>query len=464
MMGIIIDDDFIFSALKKAEETTVGQALAAIRKAERNETLKISEAANIIRHAADVEKKLFLAAGKIREEIYGKRMVLFAPVYLTSYCINDCEYCGFRLSNKNIERRVLSADEAEKEARWLHNRGYRRILLEAGEDQPHLPVEQICSMMRRIYGLKDKQGRPMIDRINVNVAATHQDNYRKLLVAGIGTYNLFQETYHRETYEKIHTSGPKHNYERQLHAHHRAATAGIGDIGIGALYGLYDWKYEVLAQIIHSRHLEKTFGIGPHTVSFPRIKTASGVEFLPPYPVDDDDYLRIIAIMRLAIPYAGQVISTREPAFIRRKAFKIGISQTSAGSSTEVGGYSKGRAAGQFAVSDERPLEEVVKELLEDGFVPSFCTACEYNGRQGSVFMKFASTGFIGDLCSANSLLSLAEYIREGEANSFLPKDVINLGLDVIERELNKRLFSAAKIKASIEKILNGDNARDHYI
>lgn len=457
-------EENITSLLKETEKATPYDAMMAIGKAIAGKRLTEKEAAILIHRAEDVEDMLFEAASYVREMVYGKRMILFAPLYISNWCANDCLYCGFKSHNEKLERCALTDEEVEKEVRWLHRRGYRRILLEAGEDQRHLSIDQICATIKRIYSLRDKNDRPMIDRVNVNIAATTKENYRKLLEAGIGTYNLFQETYHFPTYEKMHPRGPKRNYIRQLAAQRVAIKAGIGDIGIGVLYGLYDWKFETLSQILHSWELEKTYGIGPHAISFPRVKPAPDVNFTPPYPVDDETYLRIIAITRLALPYAGQIISTREPAEIRHKAFKIGISQTSAGSSTEVGGYSKGRHSGQFTLADERPLNEVVRELLEMGFVPAFCTGCEQHGRTGTAFMRVAEKWQIGNFCTVNSLLSLAEYMREG--TEFLSKDTVALGLEMIEKEINetRSLLATNELRNSVIRIIGGENAVKFYI
>lgn len=460
-----INEEKIFSLLKKAEKSRQADAVQIVNKTQKGEIPSLSEAAVLIHHSQNIEEYLFETATDIRRMIYGNRMVLFAPLYLSSFCANDCLYCGFRISNPQIGRKALSEEEAIAEVRWLHQRGYRRLLLESAEDLNKLPIDKICSAMRKIYELKDAKGRHLIDRLNVNVAATTPENYKKLLAAGIGTYNLFQETYHRPTYEQTHFKGPKQSYERQILAPDRAIEAGIGDVGLGVLYGLYDWKFEALALFAHAEYLEKKFGIGPHTISFPRIRPAKGVTFHPSCLVDDETLLRIIAITRIVLPYAGLIISTREPADFRRKAFKIGISQTSAGSSTEVGGYRKEKNAGQFTVADERPLEEVVRGLLEDGFIPSFCTACEYRERTGTNFMRFAKTGCIAPLCAANSLLSLAEYLREAAENGFLKDETVELGKSAIKKEITKLPpFAVGVIKESLEKIFSGENARFHYI
>ena len=458
-------EEKVLSLLETADQATARDAMMAIGKATGGERLTENEIAILIHRAEDVKDALFDAATYIREKTYGRRMILFAPLYLTNFCANDCLYCGFRTSNKNLARHALTDDEIEKEVRWLNRRGYRRILLEAGE-HPSVPIDRVTSAMKLIYGLRDEAGRPMTDRINVNIAATNKSDYEKLLNAGIGTYNLFQETYHFPTYAKMHPRGPKHDYIRQLAAPSFAIRAGIGDIGMGVLYGLYDWKFETLSLIIHAINLERTYGIGPHAISFPRVKPANGVDFAPPYPVDDETYLRIIAMTRLALPYAGQIISTRESAEIRRKAFRIGISQTSAGSSTEVGGYTKEKnTAGQFEIGDKRPLEAIVQELLEEGFIPAFCTGCEYNNRTGKAFMMVAAQQKkIGNFCSYNALLSLAEYIRDGAEH--LTKETISLGMKTIEREIEnpQSPFITDEIKSSIMKIMTGENAVKFYI
>jgi len=458
-------EEKVLSLLEAAEKTTPYDAAAFVEKAAAGKRLTENEIAAVIHHGEHIENLIFKTAARLRKEIYGRRMILFAPLYLTNECANDCLYCGFRASNKDLERHALTDEEIEKEVRWLNRRGYRRVLLEAGEHQS-VPIARVASAMKFIYSLRDEAGQPMIDRINVNIAAANRWDYEGLLNAGIGTYNLFQETYHFPTYAKMHPRGPKHDYIRQLAAPSFAIRAGIGDIGMGVLYGLYDWKFETLSLIIHAINLERTYGIGPHAISFPRVKPANGVDFAPPYPVDDETYLRIIAMTRLALPYAGQIISTRESAEIRRKAFRIGISQTSAGSSTEVGGYTKEKnTAGQFETGDKRPLEAIVQELLEEGFIPAFCTGCEYNNRTGKAFMMVAAQQKkIGNFCSYNALLSLAEYIRDGAEH--LTKETISLGMKTIEREIEnpQSPFITDEIKSSIMKIMTGENAVKFYI
>lgn len=360
-------------------------------------------------------EEFFEAAGTVRKSIYGNRMVLFAPLYWSSHCTNNCAYCGFKRSNRT-ERRLLTPDEVEEEVKVLISKGYKRVLLESGEDPEKNTIKRLASIMDRMYSIRDERG-GRIDRINVNIAATAVENYKILKDAGIGTYNLFQETYHCETYRKFH-NGPKADYERQITAHDRAIEAGIGDEGLGVLYGLYDWRFETLALIEHANYLDRVMGVGPHTISVPRIQPIKGEPFNPPYPVDDETFLQIIAILRLAVPYTGIILSTRETPEIRRMAYGIGVSQISAGSSTEVGGYSKPvvgahghTPSGQFAVGDHRPLEDVILELIDLGFIPSFCTACEIKERQGEKFIPYAKSGEIKRYCTPNALISLKEYL-----------------------------------------------------
>lgn len=407
--------------------------------------LATEEAAVLISgvHSGTVQKEeLFEAAGNVRNSIYGNRMVLFAPLYWSSHCINNCAYCGFKVSNKS-ERTVLSTIEVEKEVRALIGKGYKRVLLESGEDPERNTIEKLCRIMERIYSVRGENG-GRIDRINVNIAATTVENYRLLKDAGIGTYSLFQETYHHETFKRLH-NGPKADYERQITAHDRAIDAEIGDEGLGVLYGLYDWRFETLSMIEHAHYLDKVMGVGPHTVSVPRVQSAAGVPFNPPYPVDDETFLQIIAVLRLAVPYTGIILSTREIPEIRRKAYGIGVSQVSAGSSTEVGGYSKSvdsdqwsvarktKTGGQFEVGDHRPLEDVISELMELGFIPSFCTACEIKERQGDKFIPYAKSGDIKRYCTPNALLSLREYLV-----NYASEEIRKAGESLIVSEMEK--------------------------
>jgi 2-iminoacetate synthase len=427
--------------------------------------LTVEEAAILISgvHSGIVpEEELFDAAGKVRKDIYGNRMVLFAPLYWSSHCINNCAYCGFKRSNRT-ERRLLTPDEVEDEVRVLIRKGYKRVLLESGEDPERNTIERLCRIMERVYAVRDERG-GRIDRINVNIAATAIENYRLLKDAGIGTYNLFQETYHCETYRKFH-NGPKADYERQITAHDRAIEAGIGDEGIGVLYGLYDWRFETLAIIEHADCLDKVMGVGPHTISVPRVQPIKGEPFSPPYPVDDETFLQIIAVLRLAVPYTGIILSTRETPEIRRRAYGIGVSQISAGSSTEVGGYSKAGAygntpSGQFDVGDHRPLEDVILELIELGFIPSFCTACEIKERQGERFIPYAKSGEIKKYCTPNALISLKEYLI-----NYASKRTREAGERLISSEMDRLPDDdRERTKGLLEDISGGKPANSLYI
>ncbi|MCK4908564.1 MAG: [FeFe] hydrogenase H-cluster radical SAM maturase HydG, partial [Planctomycetes bacterium] len=312
---------------------------------------------------------LFRTASQIKQDIYGERLVFFAPLYVSDYCVNDCEYCNFHSRNKELKRRQLSLEEVEEQTKFLINEGHKRILLEAGEDPVNTPIDYIADVIKKIYSVRTSKGK--IQRINVNIAATTVENYRRLKESNIGTYQLFQETYHQPTYEKLHR-GPKASFERQITAHLRAFEGGLDDVGIGVLFGLADWRFEVLALVAHSIYLDQTYNVGPHTISVPRIRPADTVSYQPAAPVSDDDFLKLIAILRLAVPYTGMIISTRESSQVRKAAFKIGISQTSAGSVTVTGGYGQKNSQPQFSISDERSLEDVIKDVIKDKFIPSF--------------------------------------------------------------------------------------------
>lgn len=360
---------------------------------------------------------LFRTAYEIKQKIYGNRIVLFAPLYVSNLCVNNCRYCGFRRSNAQEVRRRLTQEEVADEVRALIRMGHKRVLLEAGEDPVNCSIDYIIDCIRTIYGVREGKGN--IRRINVNIAATTTEDYRRLKAAQIGTYQLFQETYHRPTYARMHPSGPKHNYDWHTTAHDRAMEAGIDDVGVGVLFGLYDYRYEVLALLLHVQHLEDRFGVGPHTISVPRLQPAPGVNLATfPHLVSDDQFLKLVAILRLAVPYTGMIISTRETPEMRAKALRLGVSQISAGSSVGIGGYSQmtqeeRASTAQFAQGDHRPPDEVVRWLCEEGYLPSYCTACYRQGRTGDRFMALAKTGQIQNLCQPNALLTFQEYLED---------------------------------------------------
>jgi 2-iminoacetate synthase len=365
----------------------------------------------------EILAEIFALARKIKERIYGRRIVMFAPLYLSDFCVNRCTYCGYNCDNK-ISRRKLTQAELAEEVRVLESLGHKRLALEVGEDPVNCPIDYVLECIQTIYSLKFENGD--IRRVNVNVAATTVDDYRKLKDAGIGTYILFQETYHKPTYLAVHKGGPKRNYEWHTEAHDRAMTAGIDDVGVGALFGLYDWKYDTLGMLMHAEHLEAALGVGPHTLSVPRIRAAEGVDAKDyPYLVADADFKKVVAVLRLAAPYAGMILSTREPMGYRDEVIALGISQVSAGSCTGVGGYAHTHKLGfedvvpQFLPEDHRSPIEVLKDLLKDGYIPSYCTACYREGRTGDRFMRLAKSGQIANVCQPNALLTLQEYIED---------------------------------------------------
>jgi len=384
----------------------------------------------------DLDEEIFHAAREVKESVYGNRLVLFAPLYITNKCRNDCRYCAFRASNRTLRRRDLTLAEIARETRTIIDEGHKRILLVAGESYPaDQGLDYLFQAIETVYGVRS--GRGEIRRLNVNVAALDVDEYRRLHACKIGTYQLFQETYHRPTYAQMHPGGPKADYDWHLGAMDRAMTGGIEDVGIGVLFGLYDYRFEVLALLHHARHLEARFGGGPHTLSIPRIEPAEGsaVALNPPCPVKDHDFLRLIAIMRLAVPYTGIILSTRENATIRRQCFALGVSQISASSRTNPGGYSEPDgepgAGSQFSLGDHRSLDEVIADCLELGYLPSFCTACYRQGRTGADFMDLAKPGLIKEFCQPNAILTVKEYLED-----YATPETRALGERVIERSL----------------------------
>jgi 2-iminoacetate synthase len=379
--------------------------------------------------------EIFTLARKVKEHIYGRRIVMFAPLYLSDFCVNRCSYCGYNHDNA-IPRHRLSMTELVEEVKVLESMGNKRLALEAGEDPVNCPLDYIIECIQTIYDQKFENG--SIRRVNVNIAATTVDDYRRLKDAGIGTYILFQETYHKPTYLKVHHGGPKRNYEYHTEAHDRAMTGGVDDVGLGVLYGLYDWKYDTLGVLMHSEHLEAAMGVGPHTLSVPRIRAAVGMNAKDyPYLVSDDDFKKIVAVLRLAVPYTGMLLSTREPEGYRDQVIALGISQVSAGSCTGVGGYAHLNKLGfedivpQFEPSDLRSPIEMLKVLLKDGYIPSYCTACYREGRTGDRFMRLAKSGQIANVCQPNAILTLQEYVEDyGDA------EMREMAEAVIAREL----------------------------
>ena len=359
-------------------------------------------------------QEIFSAAKQIKEEIYGSRLVLFAPLYVSNRCANECTYCAFRATNTSLKRRTLTQEEIAEETRILIRQGHKRVLIVSGEALPPQGFQYLIDSIATVYNTKIGPGE--IRRVNVNLAPQTTDRFRQLKEADIGTFQLFQETYHRPTYAEVHLKGTKRDYDWRATAFDRAMDAGIDDVGMGVLFGLYDWRFEMLAMMQHFRHLEQKYGVGPHTISFPRIEPAVGSEIAsqPPHAVSDADFLKMIAIMRLAVPYTGMIMSTRETAEVRRKTLALGISQISAGSRTDPGGYKDGEGdpnGSQFQLGDHRTVEEVVSDVVSLGYLPSFCTACYRMGRTGQDFMDLAKPGEIKYHCHPNALSTFQEYL-----------------------------------------------------
>lgn len=405
-----IDESYMNRLLEQARQVPDPEIERILDQADRLEGLRHEDAAALLMtEKPEHWDRIFRIAGKIKEHIYGERVVLFAPLYVSDYCVNKCEYCGFNCEN-HFERRRLTMDEIRTEVEILEKMGHKRLAIEAGEDPDHCSMEYILECIRTIYDMKFENGE--IRRVNVNIAATTVENYKKLREIGIGTYILFQETYHKETYERAHISGPKKNYRYHATAFDRAMKAGIEDVGGGVLFGLYDYRFEVLGLMLHNEHLEKTFGVGFHTISVPRICNAEGVDRVRyEHGVDDESFKKIVAIIRLAVPFTGMIISTRETAEMRGELINLGISQVSAASSVEVGGYAlRENKEAQFSLADERSAKEVIYWLMDEGLVPSFCTACYRKCRTGDRFMTLAKSGNIKNVCLPNALMTLKEY------------------------------------------------------
>ena len=405
----------------------------------------------------DVNQKIYRLAKEIKEKFYGKRIVMFAPLYLSNYCVNSCIYCPYHIQNKEITRKQLSQDEIRDEVIALQDMGHKRLALEAGEDPVHVPIEYILESIKTIYSIHHKNGD--IRRVNVNIAATTVENYRKLKEAGIGTYILFQETYKKDSYLKLHPRGPKHDYAYHTEAMDRAMEGGIDDVGLGVLFGLHNYDYDFVGLLMHAQHLEACFGVGPHTISVPRIQPASDID---PDDFDnsisDEIFKKIIACIRIAVPYTGMIISTRESKEVREEALRIGISQISGGSKTTVGGYAmpepEEENSAQFDISDNRTLDEIVEWLLELGYIPSFCTACYREGRTGDRFMTLIKSGQIANCCQPNALMTLKEYLED-----YAGEKTKNHGEKVILQELECIPNPKVKSKATeyIKNIHQGE-------
>lgn len=434
-----INHEEILASLKWAEENKNNCALieSIIEKARDYKGITHREAAALLAcEDEDLNEKMYSLAREIKQKIYGQRIVMFAPLYLSNYCINSCVYCPYHVKNKHICRKKLTQEQVREETIALQDMGHKRLALEAGEDPVNNPLEYILECIHTIYGIKHKNG--AIRRVNVNIAATTVENYKRLKDAGIGTYILFQETYNKEHYEELHPAGPKHDYAYHTEAMDRAMQGGIDDVGLGVLFGLDTYPYELVGILMHAEHLEAAFGVGPHTISVPRICPADDIDVGDfSNAVPDAMWQKIIAIIRIAVPYTGMIVSTRETAKNRKRALELGISQISGASSTSVGGYAKPEReeenTAQFDRSDTRTLDEVVRWLMELGYIPSFCTACYREGRTGDRFMSLAKTGAIQNCCQPNALMTLKEYLVD-----YASEETRKIGEKVIEEELKK--------------------------
>ena len=432
-----INHEEILETLRYAEENKHNEALIAqiLEKAKKRKGLEHREAMVLL--DCDIEEKnqeIYALAEQIKKDFYGNRIVMFAPLYLSNYCVNGCVYCPYHAKNKHISRKKLTQEEIRKEVIALQDMGHKRLALETGEDPVNNPIEYVLESIKTIYSIKHKNG--AIRRVNVNIAATTVENYRKLKEAGIGTYILFQETYHKESYEKLHPTGPKHNYAYHTEAMDRAMEGGIDGVGIGVLFGLELYRYEFAGLLMHAEHLEAVHGVGPHTISVPRIRRADDID---PETfdngIDDDTFAKIVACILISVPYTGMIVSTRESQACRERVLHLGVSQISGGSRTSVGGYVEPEAeddnSAQFDVSDNRSLDEVVNWLMHLGYIPSFCTACYREGRTGDRFMSLCKSGQIQNCCHPNALMTLKEYLMD-----YASEDTRKIGLKLIEKEI----------------------------
>lgn len=459
---MFINHDYIEDVLEQGKESNLDEIKAILKKARELKGLSHLEIAKLIQNdTPEANAELFRVAGEIKQEIYGNRVVIFAPLYVSNYCVNACTYCGYGRDN-DFKRRKLNDMEIQEEVKLLESMGHKRLALEVGEDPVNCDIDYVCHAIDTIYNTENKNGN--IRRINVNIAATTVENYKKLKARDIGTYILFQETYHQPTYEAVHPKSLKGNYEYHLTAFDRAMEAEIDDVGGGVLFGLADYKFELLGLMLHNDHLEKEWGVGFHTISVPRLQKAEGME-LSQYPhlVTDDEFKRIVSIIRLAVPFTGIILSTRESAVMRKEVLNYGVSQVSAGSCTGVGGYKEeaesGKKVDQFEVADHRTPLEIIKELLRDGFVPSYCTACYRSGRTGDRFMRLAKSGQIHNVCSPNAIMTLQEFALDygDQELAELVEKVVQQEVVKIEKDNIRNLTIN-----NIEKIKQGE--RDLYV
>ncbi len=446
-----ISHEEIMDTLAYADENKDNRELVKqiLEKAKEQKGLDHREASVLLAcEDENINQEIYALAEQIKKDFYGNRIVMFAPLYLSNYCVNGCVYCPFHAKNGHILRKKLTQEEIRREVIALQDMGHKRLALETGEDPVNCPIEYVLESIRTIYSIQHKNG--AIRRVNVNIAATTVENYRRLKEAGIGTYILFQETYHKESYEKLHPTGPKHDYAYHTEAMDRAMEAGIDDVGIGVLFGLERYRYEFAGLLMHGEHLEAAYGVGPHTISVPRIRRADDID--PgdfDHGIDDDTFAKLVACIRIAVPYTGMIISTRESRQCRERVLHLGVSQISGGSRTSVGGYAEEEeeSSAQFDVSDNRTLDEVVKWLMELGYLPSFCTACYREGRTGDRFMSLCKSGQIQNCCHPNALMTLKEYLED-----YATEDTRKVGEALIRKELKQ--IPKEKVRQIVEKNL----------
>ena len=458
---MFINHDYIYEVLEETKNPTNEQIKEVLNRAKKREGLNYKDIAILLQAEEEEDlKDIYSLAGEIKKDIYGKRIVVFAPLYVSDYCVNNCVYCGYKRDNKFCRRR-LTMDEVAQEVKILEQMGHKRLALELGEDPVNAPIDYVLECLDTIYKTQNNNGE--IRRVNVNIAATTVENYKLLKEKGIGTYILFQETYHKPTYEIMHPKSIKGDYDYHTTAFDRAMEAGIDDVGAGVLFGLADPRFEVLGLMMHNAHLEEKFGVGFHTISVPRLQPANGVS-LENYPhlLDDKMFKKIVAILRIAVPFTGLILSTRETPKMRKELLRYGVSQISAGSSTGVGGYKEreeGREIKQFETSDERSPIEILKELLSDGYIPSYCTACYRKGRTGDRFMSLAKSGNIKYVCEPNALMTLLEFTLD-----YGDEELYNKALEIINREVEniERDDIKSLTKESMEKMKKGQ--RDFYL
>ncbi|WP_299584610.1 [FeFe] hydrogenase H-cluster radical SAM maturase HydG [uncultured Sunxiuqinia sp.] len=452
-----INEQAIHDILEKHSQPDFAQVRDVLAKASEMKGLKLEEVA-ILSGISDptLLEELFQTANQIKDTIYGKRLVLFAPLYISNLCANECTYCAFRAKNKAIVRKALNQEEVRHETEALIKQGHKRVLLVAGESYPKQGFQYVLDSVRSVYAARHNDTE--IRRVNVNVAPLTDEEFKLLKAENIGTYQLFQETYHRQTYQKVHIGGKKMDYNWRVTALHRAMEAGIDDVGIGVLFGLYDARFELLAMMQHIFELERVFGVGPHTISVPRMEPATGSDVAshPPFPVSNLEFRKIVAILRLAVPYTGIIMSTRETAKMRRETFALGVSQISAGSRTNPGGYEEeveDEVSGQFSLGDHRPLDEVIRDVAEMGYIPSFCTGCYRLGRTGQDFMDLAKPGAIKAHCGPNALSSFMEYL-----NNYASPQTYETGIQLIEKTIaGMKGLPGERARKLVERVKQGE-------